>query len=97
LHWQLTIFRNKQYNARVQTNGGTLLATQIDIALIIVSIALIASVIFQNKGVGLGGLTGADSSQVFSARRGLEKTIFYITIGLAVVFVLLTLAAVAFG
>ena len=69
----------------------------LDIALIIISIALIASVIFQNKGVGLGGLTGADSSQVFSARRGLEKTIFLITVGLAVVFVILTLAAVAFG
>ncbi len=68
-----------------------------DIALIIISIALIASVIFQNKGVGLGGLTGADSSQVFTARRGLEKTIFLITIGLALVFVILTVLAVAFG
>ena len=69
----------------------------IDIALIIVSIALIASVIFQNKGVGLGGLTGSDSSQVFSARRGLERTIFLITIGLALVFVILTVIAVAVG
>ncbi len=67
----------------------------IDIALIIISIALIASVIFQNKGVGLGGLTGADSSQVFTARRGLEKTIFLITIGLAILF--LTLLSVAIG
>jgi preprotein translocase subunit SecG len=69
----------------------------IDIALIIISIALIASVIFQNKGVGLGGLTGADSSQVFTARRGLEKTIFLITIGLAVVFIILTMVSVAVG
>jgi preprotein translocase subunit SecG len=73
------------------------LTTYFDIALIIISIALIASVIFQNKGVGLGGLTGADSSQVFSARRGLEKTIFLITIGLAVVFVIVTILAVAFS
>ena len=69
----------------------------IDIALIIISIALIASVIFQNKGVGLGGLTGADSSQVFTARRGLEKTVFMITIGLAILFVILTLLSVAIG
>ncbi len=68
-----------------------------DIALIIISIALIASVIFQNKGVGLGGLTGADSSQVFTARRGLEKTIFLITIGLAILFVIITILAVAFA
>lgn len=73
------------------------MSNSIDIALIIISIALIASVIFQNKGVGLGGLTGADSSQVFSARRGLEKTVFYITIGLSVVFVILTLVSVGFG
>ncbi len=69
----------------------------IDIALIIISIALIACVIFQNKGVGLGGLTGADSSQVFTARRGLEKTIFQITIGIAIVFIILTMVSVGFG
>jgi preprotein translocase subunit SecG len=68
--------------------------TYIDIALIITSIALIVSVIMQNKGVGLGGLTGADSSSVFTARRGIEKTLFYITIGLSVVFFILTFAAV---
>ncbi|HMN11288.1 MAG TPA: preprotein translocase subunit SecG [Bellilinea sp.] len=73
------------------------MTTYIDIALIIVSIALIASVVFQNKGVGLGGLTGADSSQVFSARRGLEKTVFQITIALAIVFLLITLIAVKIG
>lgn len=68
--------------------------TYVDIALIITSIALIASVIMQNKGVGLGGLTGADSSSVFTARRGIEKTLFYITIGLSVLFFILTLIAV---
>lgn len=66
-----------------------------DIALIITSIALIASIILQSKGVGLGGLTGAVSDTVFSARRGIEKTLFYITIGLAVVFVILTITTVA--
>jgi preprotein translocase subunit SecG len=66
----------------------------IDIALIITSIALIASVIIQNKGVGLGGLTGADSGSVFTARRGIEKTIFYITIGLSVLFFILIFAAI---
>jgi len=72
-------------------------ATYFDIALIITSIALIASVILQNKGVGLGGLTGADTGSVFTQRRGLEKTLFYITIGLAVLFIILTLVPVALG
>jgi preprotein translocase subunit SecG len=64
------------------------------IALIITSIALIASVILQNKGVGLGGLTGQDTGGVFTARRGIERTLFYITIGLSVLFFILTIATV---
>jgi len=65
-----------------------------DIALIITSIALIVSVILQNKGVGLGSLAGGDSGTVFTARRGIEKTLFYITIGLSVLFFILTLVTV---
>jgi preprotein translocase subunit SecG len=64
------------------------------VALIITSVALIISVIMQNKGVGLGGLTGGDTGGVFTARRGIEKTLFYITIGLSVLFFILTIAAV---
>lgn len=66
----------------------------IDIALIITSLALIVSVILQNKGVGLGGLTGADTGGVFTARRGIEKTLFWITIVLSVLFFVLTVTAV---
>jgi preprotein translocase subunit SecG len=67
----------------------------LDIALIITSIALIASVIIQNKGVGLGGLTGVDTGGIFTARRGIEKTLFWVTIGLSVLFFVLTLITVA--
>ena len=70
------------------------MVTYIDLALIITSVALIISVIMQNKGVGLGGLTGGDAGGVFTARRGIEKTLFYITIGLSVLFFILTLVAV---
>ena len=65
-----------------------------DIALIITSIALVTSVIMQNKGVGLGGLTGADSGGVFTQRRGIEKTLFWITIGLSALFFILTIVTV---
>ena len=65
----------------------------IDIALIITSIALIASVIMQSKGAGLGGLTGGDSGGVFTARRGVEKVLFRVTIGLSVLFFLLAIVA----
>jgi preprotein translocase subunit SecG len=66
----------------------------IDLALIITSLALIVSVILQNKGVGLGGLTGDNSGGVFSARRGIEKTLFWITIVLSVLFFIITFVAV---
>ncbi len=68
--------------------------TYLDIALIITSIALIAIVVLQSKGAGLGGLTGSDMGTVFTARRGLEKTFFQLTIVLSVLFFALTLAAV---
>ncbi len=68
--------------------------TYFQIALIITSLALIASIVLQNKGVGLGGLTGADSGSVFSARRGIEKTLFWVTTSLAILFVVLVMATI---
>jgi len=66
----------------------------VDIALVIVSVALIASVILQSKGAGLGGLTGADTGGIFTARRGVEKTLFYVTIALGVLFFVLAVLSV---
>jgi preprotein translocase subunit SecG len=66
----------------------------LDIALIITSIALIASVILQSKGAGLGGLTGADTGGIFTARRGIEKTLFRVTIALSFIFFVLDIAIV---
>lgn len=58
----------------------------LNVGLIITSVALIISVILQSKGAGLGGLTGADTGSVFTARRGIEKTLFWVTIALSVLF-----------
>ena len=69
----------------------------LDIALIITSIALIISVILQGKGTGLGGLTGSDTGSVFTARRGIEKTLFYITIGLSGLYFVLILTLLIVG
>lgn len=73
------------------------MVTYFQIALIITSIALIVSIVLQNKGVGLGGLTGQDAGSVFSARRGVEKVLFNITIALSIVFVALVLATIIFS
>jgi preprotein translocase subunit SecG len=66
----------------------------LNIAIIIVSIALIASVLLQSKGVGLGGLAGGDTGGVYTQRRGIEKVMYYITIALSVVFLMLALISV---
>ena len=62
------------------------MVTYLDIALMIISVLLILSVIIQSKGAGLGGLTGADTGSIFTARRGVERTLFWITIVLSVIF-----------
>jgi preprotein translocase subunit SecG len=69
--------------------------TYLYIALIITSIALIASVVLQSKGAGLGNLTGGDMGSVFTARRGIEKTLFWVTLGLSIVFFSLCILIVA--
>ena len=66
----------------------------LDIALIITSIALIASVILQSKGAGLGGLAGGDTGSFFTARRGVEKALFRATIVLSFVFFFLAILSV---
>lgn len=68
----------------------------LNIALIIISVLLIVSVIMQSKGAGLGGLTGADTGSVFTARRGVERTLFRLTIILSAVFFILVLVLVYF-
>lgn len=70
------------------------LSTYLDVALIILSISLIVAIILQSKSAGLGGLSGQDTGGVFRARRGVERTLFLITIGLSVAFFLVALFAV---
>jgi preprotein translocase subunit SecG len=69
----------------------------LDIALIITSVGLILSVLLQSKGAGLGGLTGADTGGVFTARRGIERVLFWVTIGLSVVFFGLVITIIIIG
>jgi len=69
----------------------------LDIALIIISVGLIISVILQSKGGGLGMLTGADTGGVFTARRGIERVLFWVTIVLSIVFFALVLVVILIG
>jgi preprotein translocase subunit SecG len=65
----------------------------IDIAQIVVALLLIVVVLTQTKGSGFSGAFGGDTSSIYRTRRGIEKTLFNFTIGVAVVFVALAIVA----
>ena len=52
---------------------------------IILSILLVTTVLLQQRGSGLGSAFGGEGG-VFRTKRGVEKTLFYATIGIAVLF-----------
>ncbi len=71
------------------------MANYLYVALIITSIALVISVILQSKGTGLGSFAGGDSGGgVVTTRRGIEKILYYVTIGLSLLFFVLTILTV---
>ena len=71
--------------------------TLFDIALIVLSSALVVAILLQTRGSGLGSLFGGEGmGGQYKTRRGLEKTLFQITIGLSVAFFVLVIASVIF-
>lgn len=53
---------------------------------IVISVLLIAVILIQQKGSGLGSAFGGESGNLYSTKRGVEKILFYATIVLAVAF-----------
>jgi len=68
------------------------LQTYLFIAQIVLSVALVLVVLLQVGGGGLGGIFG-QADTVYRTRRGVEKTLFQITIVLVVLFVIISLVA----
>ena len=64
--------------------------TAILIAQIILAIALIASILLQQRGTGLGGAFGGEVT-AYRSRRGLERTLFRLTVVLIAVYVVISL------
>jgi len=64
--------------------------TYFSVAQIVLSIALILVILFQVRGGGLGGIFG-QASAVFRTKRGVEKTLFQLTIVLAVLFITISI------
>lgn len=61
----------------------------IDLAVILVVTLLVLSVLLQVRGAG-GGIFSA-AATTYRTRRGVEKTLFQLTIALAVVFIALSI------
>ena len=70
--------------------------TYLNVAQIVLSIALILVVLLQVRGGGLGGIFG-QSSTVYRTKRGVEKTLFQLTIALVVLFLVLSVLALNLG
>ncbi|HAH04132.1 TPA: preprotein translocase subunit SecG [Candidatus Komeilibacteria bacterium] len=57
----------------------------LQIVQLVIAVLLIAAIMIQNRGAGLGGIFGGEGG-VYRTKRGAEKTIFIATIVLAVLF-----------
>ena len=69
------------------------MAVYLNIVEILISLVLIFVVLLQTRGSGFSATFSSDSS-IYRSRRGVEKTLFNFTIGLAVLFVLVSIASV---
>lgn len=57
---------------------------------IVLSIVLILLILVQSKGQGFSGTFSSDSA-IFRTRRGLEKTVFQLTIAIALIFLFISI------
>ena len=62
------------------------MATYLNLAQVVVAVALTVVIMLQTKGAALGGVFGRSDSAVYKTRRGVEKTVFNVTIGLSLAF-----------
>jgi preprotein translocase subunit SecG len=70
--------------------------TYFNVAQLIVAVVLIAVILLQVRGGGLGGIFGQPDS-TFRTRRGVEKALFQFTIALVVLFVALSILSLRFA
>jgi len=70
-----------------------MMETTLYLAIIITSVLLMLVILLQSKGSGFSGAFGGDTSSIYRTRRGVEKLLFQLTIGVAVLFVVLSILA----
>ena len=68
----------------------------LQIAHIIITILLAASILLQQRGSGLGDAFGNDSA-VYTSRRGAEKILYYLTIIFGISFMVVAILELVLG
>lgn len=63
----------------------------LNVVQIIISVALVIVILLQVKSGGMGGVFGGTETAVYKTRRGVERTLFNITVGLSVAFFIITI------
>ena len=67
------------------------------IAQVTVAIFIILAILFQQRGTALGSaFGGGDSGGFYASRRGMQQKLYWATIVLVIVFILLALANLIF-
>ena len=64
--------------------------TAFNIIQIVLSVGLILVILLQVRGGGLGGIFG-QADTVFRTRRGIERTLFQLTVALVVLFIIVSI------
>ncbi len=62
----------------------------LQVAQIVIAVAVSASILLQARGTGLSSTFGGEST-AYRSRRGLERTLFRLTVVLIVVYVVISL------
>ena len=70
--------------------------TYLNVAQIVLAVALTLIILLQVRGGGLGGIFG-QADTVYRTKRGLEKTMFQLTIALAVLFIIVAIISLRVG
>ena len=67
--------------------------TYLNVVQIVLSVALVLAILVQVRGGGLGGIFG-QADTVFRTRRGVERTLFRLTIVLIVLFIIVSILSI---
>jgi preprotein translocase subunit SecG len=65
----------------------------LNVAQIVLAVALVLIILFPVRGGGLGGIFGQPDT-VYRTKRGVEKTMFQLTIALSVLFIIVAVISV---